>query len=193
VLPDEASLATILAHELGHIVLGHHVDTKLAFDDRFFFADADAFQRLHFERDAVEEKAADSKALELLANSPYKDKLGNAGLFLKALRDQSPALPNLISPRLGSRMASGNTTRMAALFNSAPALEKQRLDQIAALPIGSRVKLDPWSNQLTMMNANPVALLSPREKMPFEVTPFFPSLSYSQADRKVVAQSSVRP
>jgi hypothetical protein len=82
---------------------------------------------------------------------------------------------------------------MAALFNSAPALEKQRLDQIAALPIGSRVKLDPWSNQLTMMNANPVALLAPREKMPFEVTPFFPSLSYSQTDRKVVAQGSVRP
>jgi hypothetical protein len=193
VLPDEASLATILAHELGHIVLGHHVDTKLAFDDRFFFADADAFQRLHFERDAADETAADSKAIELLANSPYKDKLGNAGLFLKALRDRSPALPNLISPRLGSRMTSGNATRMAALFNSAPALEKQRLDQIAALPIGSRVKLDPWSNQLTMMNANPVALLSPREKMPFEVTPFFPSLSYSQADRKVVAQGSVRP
>jgi hypothetical protein len=193
VLPDEASLATILAHELGHIVLGHHVDTKLAFDDRFFFADADAFQRLHFERDGAEEKAADSKALELLATSPYKDKLGNAGLFLKALQNRGPALTNLISPRLGSRMASGNATRMAALFNSAPALEKQRLDQIAALPIGSRVKLDPWSNQLTMMNANPVALLSPREKMPFEVTPFFPSLSYSQADRKLVAQGSVRP
>ncbi|MGB6675566.1 MAG: M48 family metalloprotease, partial [Terriglobales bacterium] len=193
VLPDEASLATILAHELGHIVLGHHVDTKLAFDDRFFFDDADAFQRLHFERDAAEEKAADSKAIELLATSPYKDKLGNAGLFLKALRDRSPALTNLISPRLGSRMTSGNATRMAALFNSAPALEKQRLDQIAALPIGSRVKLDPWSNQLTMMNANPVALLSPREKMAFEVTPFFPNLSYSQADRKLVAQGSVRP
>jgi len=193
VLPDEASLATILAHELGHIVLGHHVDTKLAFDDRFFFADTDAFQRLHFERDGAEEKAADSKALELLATSPYKDKLANAGLFLKALQNRGPALTNLISARLGSRMASGNATRMAALFNSAPALEKQRLDQIAALPIGSRVKLDPWSNQLTMMNANPVALLSPREKMPFEVTPFFPSLSYSQADRKLVAQGSVRP
>jgi len=44
-----------------------------------------------------------------------------------------------------------------------------------------------------MMNANPVALLSPREKMPFEFTPFFPSLSYRQADRKLVAQGSVRP
>jgi hypothetical protein len=43
------------------------------------------------------------------------------------------------------------------------------------------------------MNANPVALAYPREKMPFEVTPFFPYLSYSQADRKLVAQGSVGP
>jgi Peptidase family M48 len=193
VLPDEASLAMVLAHELGHIALGHHVDTQLAFNDRFFFADTDAFQHLHFERDAAAEDAADNKATELLGNSPYKDKLGNAGLFLKALQNRSPMLTNLIRPQLGSRMASGNTTRMAALFTSAPALEKQRLDQVAALPIGSRIKLDPWSNQLTMMNANPVALVSPREKMPFEVTPFFPFLSYSQADRKLVAQGSVSP
>jgi hypothetical protein len=193
VLPDEASLAMILAHELGHIVLGHHVDTQLAFNDRFFFADTDAFQHLHFELDAADEEAADNKAMELLGNSPYKDKLGNAGLFLKALQDRSPVLTNLIRPRLGNTMASGNTTRMAALFTSAPALEKQRLDQVAALPIGSRIKLDPWGNQLTMMNAKPVALVSPREKMPFEVTPFFPFLTYSQADRKLVAQGSVGP
>jgi hypothetical protein len=188
VLPDESSLAMILAHELAHIALGHHVDTRLAFNDRFFFADADAFQRLHFERNATDEEAADTKAMELLANSPYKDKLGNAGLFLKTLQAHSTVLTNLISPRLGSKMTSGNTTRMASLFNSAPTLEKQRLDQVAALPIGSRIKLDPWSNQLTMMNATPVALVSPREKMPFEVTPFFPFLSYSQAEGKLVAQ-----
>lgn len=193
VLPDEASLAMILAHELGHIVLGDHVDTQLAFTDRFFFADATAFQHLHFERDAADEQAADNKAIELLGNSPYKDKLSNAGLFLKALHDHSSVLTSLISPRLGTKMTSRNATRMAPLFTSAPALEKQRLDQIAALPIGSRVKLDPWSNQLTMMNAKPVALLYPREKMPFEVTPFFPYLSYSQADRKLVAQGALNP
>jgi len=193
VLPDEASLAMILAHELSHIALGHHVDTQLAFSDHFFFADTEAFQHLHFERDAADEEAADNKAMELLANSPYKDKLANAGLFLKALQNRSPMLTNLIRPHLGSRMANGNTTRMAALFSSTPALEKQRLDQVAALPIGSRIKLDPWSNHLMMMNANPVALVSPREKMPFEVTPFFPFLSYSQADRKLVAQGAVSP
>jgi hypothetical protein len=193
VLPDEASLAMVLAHELGHIVLGHHIDTQLAFNDRLFFADTTTFQHLHFELDAADEVAADNKALELLASSPYKDKLGNAGLFLKALQDRSPVLTNLIRPRMGNTMASEKTNRMSALFTSAPALEKQRLDQIAALPIGSRIKLDPWGNQLSMMNAKPVALVSPREKMPFEVTPLFPFLTYSQSDKKLVAQGSVGP
>jgi hypothetical protein len=193
VLPDEASLAMVLAHELGHLVLGHHIDTQLAFNDRFFFADATTFQHLHFELNAADEQAADNKAIELLDNSPYKDKLSNAGLFLKALHDRAPVLANLIRPRLGNAMTSGNTARMAALFNSAPTLEKQRLDQVAALPIGSRIKVDPWGNQLTMMNAKPVALVSAREKMPFEVTPFFPVITYSQAERRLVAQGSVGP
>jgi hypothetical protein len=43
------------------------------------------------------------------------------------------------------------------------------------------VKLDPWSNRLEMMKTKPVVLLSPQEKMPFEVTPFFPYLSRLQA------------
>jgi Peptidase family M48 len=193
VLPDEASLAMVLAHELSHIVLGHRIDTQMAFQDRFFFADTTTFQHMHFELHAADEQAADNKAVELLETSPYKDKLSNAGLFLKALHDRAPVLTNLIRPRLGDTMASGNTTRMAAVFNSAPALQKQRLDQIAALSIGGRIKLDPWSNQLSMMSAKPVALVSPSEKMPFEVTPFFPFLTYSQTDRKLVAQGSVAP
>lgn len=193
VLPDEASLATILAHELAHIALGHRVDTRLAFSDRLFFADQDAFQHLHFDRSDADEQAADKKAMELLENSPYKDKLEDASLFFKALRNRAPALSNLINPRLGDTMAKGNTTRMATLASSGPTLQTQRLDQIAALPIGSRIKLDPWSDQVTMMNANPVALVSPREKMPFEVTPFFPVLTYNQADRKLIAENPAAP
>jgi hypothetical protein len=191
VLPDESSLATILAHELAHIALGHRIDTRLAFNDLFFFSDTDAFQRLHFERSPADEEAADKEAVELLAKSPYKDKLSSAGLFLEALKSRAPVLTNLISPRLGGRMTNGNNTRMSALLTGAPALQNQRIDQVAALPIGSRIKLDPWSNQLTMMNASSVALVSAREKMPFEVTPFFPFLSYSQGDKKLVAENPV--
>jgi hypothetical protein len=191
-LPDEASLAAILAHELGHITLGHRVDTSFAFNDRFFFPDTETFRRLDFEQNTADEEAADKKAMELLTSSMYNNKLSSAGLFLRALHDRSPALANLIRPHMGNRITTGNYTRMAAVLNSAPPLEKRRLDQIAALPIGSRIKLDPWSNQIAIMNANSVAPLSASEKMPFEVSPFFLFLRYSQAERRLVAENPVK-
>jgi len=177
VLPDEASLAMVMAHELGHIVLGHRLDTKLAFNDRMFFPDQDTFERLDFGRNASDEDAADKKALELLTNSPYKDKLANSGLFLKALQERAPELKNLIRAHLGNSLANGKSLRMSALLTSAPQLDVRRTDQIAALPLGGRVKLDPWSNRIELVKVKPVAILSPREKMPFEVTPFFPFLT----------------
>jgi Peptidase family M48 len=177
VLPDEASLAMVLSHELSHIVLGHRLDTKLAFNDKMFFPDEDSFRRLDFKRNAADEEAADTKALELLKNSPYKDKLGNAGLFLKALQEKAPELPNLIRPHLGNSMAQGKSIRMSTLLASAPALDEKRLDQIAALPLGGRIRVDPWSDQVELSKAKPVALTSAREKMEFEITPFFPYLT----------------
>jgi hypothetical protein len=177
VLPDEASLAMVLAHELSHIVLGHHFDTKLAFNDKLFFPDEESFQRLDFKRSGADEEAADTKALELLKNSPYKDKLGNAGLFLKALQQKGPDLPHLIRPHLGNSFAGGKSIRMSSLLAAAPALDEKRLDQIAALPLGGRIKVDPWTDQVELSKAKPVALTSAREKMEFEITPFFPYLT----------------
>ncbi|MFZ0759693.1 MAG: hypothetical protein WAM69_07080, partial [Candidatus Sulfotelmatobacter sp.] len=119
----------------------------------------------------------DVKALELLKNSPYKDKLGSAGLFLESLREHAPDLPNLIRPHLGNGLANSKSIRMSALLASAPQLEPLRTDQIAALPLGGRIKLDPWTDQVELEKAKPVALTSAREKMPFQITPFFPYLA----------------
>jgi hypothetical protein len=177
VLPDEASLAMMLAHELGHIALGHRINTKFAFTDRFFFPDQNTFQRMDFERNQADELAADAKALELLGNSPYKEKLSNAGLFLKALQARAPELTSLIRPHLGNSLGNSKNTRMSELAGAAPQLHMDKVEQIAALPLGGRIKVDPWSNQLRMMKPRPVALLSSQEKMPFEVTPFFPYLT----------------
>jgi len=177
VLPDEASLAMILSHELAHIVLGHRFDTKMAFNDRMFFPDEASFQNLAFRRSEREEEAADAKALEMLKNSPYKDKLGGAGLFLKALQEKAPDLPNLLHSHLGNSIADRKTIRMASLMASAPALQDNRTDQIAALPLGGRIKVDPWSDQVELAKGKPVALNSAREKMPFEITPPFPFLT----------------
>jgi Peptidase family M48 len=194
VLPDEASLAMVLAHELSHIVLGHPFDTKLAFNDKLFFPDEQSFQRLDFKHNPADEEAADAKALELLKNSPYKDKLGNAGLFLKALEQKAPDLPNLIRPHLGNGFAGGKSVRMSNLLASAPALDEKRVDQIAALPLGGRIKVDPWTDQAELSKAKPVALTSAREKLEFEITPFFPHLTrFSTRGTEKVALTTAAP
>src|SRR5437868_3620492 len=192
VLPDEASLAVILAHELSHIVLGHPFDTKLAFNDKLFFPDEQSFQRLDFKQTRADEEAADNKALELLKNSPYKDKLSNAGLFMRALQEHAPNLPQLIRPHLGNGLGGNN--RLTNLVATAPALDPKRLDQIAALPLGGRIKVDPWTDQVELSKAKPVALTSAREKLEFEITPFFPYLTrLSTGGAEKMAQTSTAP
>jgi hypothetical protein len=177
VLPDEASLATILSHELAHIALGHPVNTKYAFSDRMIFPDEQVFQRIAMQRNETDEEAADKKAIAMLQNSPYKDKLATAGLFLRALDEHSHDLTWLINPNFGNKMASrSEVLRMASLEQSAPQLKKDDLKQLAALPLGSRVKLDPWDDHISLQKSKPPAIMSARDKMPFEVTPVFPNL-----------------
>ncbi|MGA7686339.1 MAG: M48 family metalloprotease [Terriglobales bacterium] len=190
VLPDEASLAMILTHELAHIVLGHQLNTKLAFNDRLFFPDERTFERMDFARDKTEEEAADKKALELLNNSPYKDKLANAGLFLKAVQARAPQLRNLIRAHLGDSLLNGDATRMSSLMTSSPQFDPKKLDQIAALPLGGRVKVDPWTDQLELIKTKPVSITAATEKMPFEVTPFFPFLTRFGAPPPVPEKSA---
>jgi hypothetical protein len=61
-------------------------------------------------------------------------------------------------------------------MNMAPALDFNKLDQIPALPLGGRVKVDAWDDHVELLKTKPVPILSPRDKMPLEVTPFFPHL-----------------
>ena len=178
VLPDEASLAAVLAHELAHIVLGHNLGSKFAFNDRMLFNDDSTYQNLGFKHIPEEEQAADKKAIELLKNSPYAQKLDNVGLFLKALQLRAPQLSALLTTHLGNPLAeNGTVTRLSALATQGPALDNSKLDQIAALPLGGRVKINPWDDKAEMVKTAPVAITSARDKMPFEVTPFFPRLA----------------
>ena len=174
VLPDETSLAMALGHELAHIALGHRLDTKYAFNDRMIFPDEKTFHRLGLGLGETDEAAADAKSIEMLKNSPYKDKLASAGLFLKVLQLRSSAMDKLLTPRLGSPMMHKGQVRMAELMNDAPPLLMNRTDQIAALPLGGRIRMDAWTNQVELNKNKPPRLLNAREKMPFEVTPLMP-------------------
>jgi hypothetical protein len=189
VLPDEASLATMIAHELGHVVLGHRLDSSFAFFDQLLIDDKETFRHFGFARTPDEEKAANTKALQILANSPYKSQLGNAGLFLTALETRSKEIPNLISPHLGNRVPV-----IGDLRSSTPVDQKQNPQMIAALPIGGRVKVDPWNDRLDLIKSKPVGAVAEREKMPFEVTPFMPYLMrYGAEASKPIAASAATP
>jgi Peptidase family M48 len=179
VLPDEASLAMVLSHELAHIVLGHNLGSKYAFNDRMLFNDESTYQNLGFKHVPEEEEAADKKAVDLLKNSPYSQKLDTAGLFLKQLAERGPALSALLNTHLGNSLTDkrGGVERMSILMSSAPVLDPNKLDQIAALPLGGRVKLNAWDDRVELIKTPPVAITSARDKMPLEVTPFFPRLS----------------
>ena len=171
----------IMAHELAHIVLGHTLstlDSQYAFHHRMLIPGDELLSRLSFRRDQREEKDANRKAVELLSNSPYKDKLGDAGLFLRALAAAAPHEPNLVGAHLGNRLfQASRVPRMAELMKRAPDLEPGRLDQIAALPLGARIVIDSWSDSIELAQNKPIALLSAREKKPFEITPLFPYLT----------------
>ena len=184
VLPDEASLAMVLSHELAHIVLGHNLGSKFAFNDRMLFSDESTYNNFGFRHNPDEETAADAKAMELLKNSPYAQKLDVPSLFLKELSARAPELSALLTAHLGNSFTTdkGQLTRLSALAAMGPALDANKLDQIAALPMGGRVKLNPWTDRVELTKSAPVAITSARDKMPFEVTPFFPRLSRLSSD-----------
>jgi hypothetical protein len=189
VLPDEASLATMIAHELSHVVLGHRLDSTYAFFDQLLIDDKETFRHFGFARTKDEEAAANTKAIQLLNNSPYKNQLGNAGLFLTALDTRAKEVPNLVSPHLGNRVPV-----IGDLKSTTPVDSKKNPQMIAALPIGGRVKLDPWNDKLELIKSKPVGTVAEREKMPFEVTPFMPYLTrYGSEPVKPIAASATAP
>ncbi len=174
VLPDEASLAAILAHELAHVVLGHRMDTRFAFFDRLRFDEKDALRHFAFSRSPQEELAANQKGAELLMRSPYKDQLTTAERFLQDLQRRSKEIPNLISPHLGDSIlanwtiATGATSAQESTGKTANGLTAA---SVVALPLGGRIKLEPFDGQLHLLKFRAAGPAAEYEKMPFEVTP----------------------
>src|SRR5579883_2729969 len=197
VLPDEASLATILAMELAHVVLGHRVDTRYAFFDRMLWDDQDTFRHFGFARTPEEEQSANQKAVELLAKSPYKNQLEAARQFVQVLQTRSKEIPNLISPHLGDRVPitwTGANSLAATPQNVSQDTQNGQAAQtgqviFAALPLGGRLKFDPWDDQVELLKTKPVGTVAEREKMPFEITPFILYLTRDKITPTETAQT----
>ena len=194
VLPSEEALAAILSFQLAHIVEGHHIDTRYAFNDRLLFPDEATFQRFNMNHSATDDQEAAKKAVELFNNSVYRDKAASVGLFLQAVQMEEKQLPYLFTPRLGdSLIKPDGTPWLAALGVGAPKLNLDNLNQVAALPLNSRLKIDPWDDKVSQLNVKPAPLLSARDKLQFQVTPIYYRLQRYEPPVQPVPAAAATP
>lgn len=193
-LPTEADLASVISFQLAHIVLGHHIDTRYAFNDRLLFPDSASFQRINMSHTEADNEAAAKKAVELFNGSIYAGKSGEIGLYFEQLAVRQKALESLLTPRLGdSLIRPDGSPWLSGLTRGAPRLNVDNLTQIAALPLDSRLRIDPWDDRVFPLNVKAAALLNPGDKMPFEATPIFYRLEPYQAPTQPVPASAPAP
>lgn len=137
VVPNEETLAALLAFEIADGMVPKPREDQYGFSDILRLTPTEALRELSFVDTPDEARKNSEQAMEWLKKSPYADKLANAGLFLSQLQSQRPALKQLINARLGNQVYF-----TSQLLQSAPALDPASLQQTAALPMGSRIKVN---------------------------------------------------
>ena len=175
------NLNAILAFQLSHIILGHRLDTKFAFNDRLLFPSTSVFERIPMHHTAAENTEAAKKAMQLLSVKELADSQKYFGLYLQQLQQRVKALSALNQPIIGDGLVKSDTDNsfwMAALLPRGIKLDMKDLKQQAAMPLASFLRFDPWTDQLIQMHTTFEPLISDRDKMPFEVTPVYLKLTY---------------
>jgi hypothetical protein len=177
------NLNAILAFQVAHIILGHHIDTKFAFSDRLMFPSESAFQRLPMHHTDQDNTEAAKKTMELLSVKDLADGQQYFGLYLQQLAARQKSLKSLTDPQLGdSLVKTDGTFWLQALVPKSPKLNNSDLKQQAAMPLAAFLRFDPWTDKVIQMHTAYEPLLSPRDKLPFEITPVYLKLSYYKPD-----------
>jgi len=189
----EGTLASVIALELAHVALGHHIDTRYAFNDRLLFPDESTFRRINMYHSDPDNESAAKTAMQYLQASMYKDELPKAGLYWEQLADRGKVLTALNTPRLGdSLLKKDGTPWMSELAHQAPKLNWDDLSQLPAQPLGSWLKINPWDDRVAQLNAKVYPPMNARDKMPMEVTPIFFRLQ-RYTDQTPTAQPAADP
>ena len=176
------NLNALLAFQVAQIVLGHHIDTKYAFSDRLLFPPQSAFEKLPLHHTDADDAESAKKTMELLNAKELVDGEQYFGLYLQQLQAREKALKALTDPQLGdSLIKPDGTFWLQAIVSKAPKLDNTDLKQQGAEPLNSFLRIDPWTDQVIKLNVVPAPLLSPRDKLPFEITPISVNLSYWKA------------
>ncbi|MEK6396572.1 MAG: hypothetical protein V4734_00670 [Terriglobus sp.] len=178
------NLYAVIAFQVAHIIQGHRLDTKYAFNDRLLFPDTSTFEKIPMHHTDKDNEEAAKKTMELLNPKELNAAASQFGLYLAQLQDRSKSLTALNDPMIGDSLIKDPKTNsfwLQALVGKGPKLDMNDLKQNAAMPLSSFLRFDPWTDQVVQMHAAYEPLLSSRDKMPFEVTPVYLKLSYYKA------------
>ncbi len=190
------NLNAILAFQLAHIILAHRLDTKYAFNDRLLFPTDSVFDRIPMHHTDADNAAAAKKAMELLSAKELVDGQQYFGLYLQQLQERVKALKALNEPMIGDGLVKSDTDPtfwLAAMMPKGPKLDMKNLKQQAAMPLASFLRFDPWTDQVIPMHTAFEPLLSPADKMPFEVEPVYLKLSYYKPPADAAAPPAAAP
>ena len=184
------NLNAILAFQIAHIILAHRLDTKYAFNDRLLFPTTSVFDRIPMHHTDADNTAAAKKAMDLLNAKELEGGQQYFGLYLQQLQQRVKSLKALNEPMIGDGLVKSDTDPtfwMQAMMAKGPKLDMKDLKQQAAMPLSSFLRFDPWTDQLYVLHAAFEPLLSPADKMPFEVEPVYLKLSYYKAPAEPAA------
>ncbi len=190
------NLNAVLAFQLAHIILGHRLDTKYAFNDRLLFPTNSVFNRIPMHHTDADNAAAAKKAMELLSAKELEPGQQFFGLYLQQLQQRVKSLKALNEPMLGDGLVKSDTDPtfwMQALVAKSPKLDMKDLKQQAAMPLSSFLRFDPWTDQVVTLHSAFEPLLTAADKMPFEVEPVYLKLSYYKAPADPAAAPAATP
>jgi hypothetical protein len=190
------NLNTLLAFQIAHILSGHQLDTKYAFQDRLMFPDNSSFKRIPMHHTAADNAEAAKKTMELLNAKELADSGKYFGLYLQQLQDRIKSLRALNEPMIGDGLVKSDTDQtfwLASLMPKADKLDVKNLKQQGAVPLSSLLRFDPWTDQLIVMHSAFEPILSASDKMPFEVTPVYIKLGYYKNPADAAPATPVAP
>jgi len=181
---QQGDLDALLAFQLAHIILDHRLDTKYAFSDRLLFPSTSVFEGIPMHHTDADNEAAAKKAMDLLNAKELAGDQQYFGLYLEQLQQRLKGLPALNTPMIGDALIKSDkdpTFWMQAMVPKGIKLDMKDLKQMAAMPLASFLRFDPWTDQVVQIHPSFEPIINERDKMPFEVEPVYLKLAYYAA------------
>jgi hypothetical protein len=190
-IPNEESLASIVALQLAHVALGHHLNTMFAFNDKLAFTNDSTYKRLRFSHNEEDNRAAAKLAGGYLAKSMYADKLVGVANYYAVMAEREATLKAISHGYLGDSLLGPDDKAWLT-----PVLPATTLANAHAYPaeeptaLGTMLSIDPESNSLSQIL--PRVAPGPGEaQRPLEIMPIWINFKSDQSTKTTLPSGPV--